>query len=185
MPDVSEAGVVARAQMGEAEAVSLLYEAHQPAIFRYVWSRLQERRAAEDLTGEVFLRMLEALPRYRSSTTPFRAWLYRIARNLIIDWGRRNRHDRLATPEETQADPAPDSDLEHKVEARLSLEALRAALMQLEASQREVVTLRFLAGFSLHETAAAVNKTEAAVKALQHRGLAVLSQILNQEQVVS
>ena len=184
MPDVSEAGVVARAQMGEAEAVSLLYEAHQPAIFRYVWIRLRERQAADDLTGEVFLRMLEALPRYRPSTTPFRAWLYRIARNLIIDWSRRN-HERLAGPEETQADPAPDSDLEHKVEARLSLEALRAALMQLEVSQREVVTLRFLAVFSLHETAAAVNKTEAAVKALQHRGLAALSQMLNQEQVVS
>ncbi len=185
MPDVSEAGVVARAQMGEAEAVGLLYEAHQPAIFRYVWSRLQERRAAEDLTGEVFLRMLEALPRYRSSTTPFRAWLYRIARNLIIDWGRRNRHDRVAAPAETQAGSDPAGGLEHTVETRLSLEALRAALTQLEASQREVVTLRFLAGFSLHETAAAVNKTEAAVKALQHRGLTTLNQILNEEQVVS
>ncbi len=185
MPDVSEAGVLARAQKGEAEAVSLLYEAHQPAIFRYVWIRLRERQAAEDLTGEVFLRMLEALPRYRSSTTPFRAWLYRIARNLVIDWSRRTGQVRLAAPEEAPADSDPADDPEHKVEARLSVEALQAALTQLEISQREVVTLRFLAGFSLHETAAAVNKTEAAVKALQHRGLAALNQILNQEQVVS
>ncbi len=185
MSDVSEAGVVARAKMGEAEAVGLLYEAHQPAIFRYVWTRLREREAAEDLTGEVFLRMLEALPRYRSSATPFRAWLYRIARNLIIDWGRRTRQGRLAALDEVPADSDPASYPEHKVEAKMSVEALRGALAQLEASQCEVVTLRFLAGFSLQETAAAVNKTEAAVKALQHRGLAALSQILNQEQVVS
>jgi len=184
MSEISEAGVVARAKMGEAEAVGLLYEAHQPAIFRYVWIRLRERQAAEDLTGEVFLRMLEALPRYRSSATPFRAWLYRIARNLIIDWSRRAHQGQLAALEEAPANSDPASDPEHKVEAQLSLEALRGALAQLEISQREVVTLRFLAGFSLHETAAAVNKTEAAVKALQHRGLAALNQILNQEQVV-
>jgi RNA polymerase sigma-70 factor, ECF subfamily len=182
MSDLSETEVVARAPRGEAEAAGLLYEAHQAAIFRYLWLRLGERETAEDLTGEVFIRMLKALPRYRPSATPFRAWLYRIARNLAIDHGRlaASRAPALAL------DDAPvghnlANDLAHQVDQRLSLEALRAALAGLEDGQREVVTLRFLAGLSLRETAEVVNKTEAAVKALQHRGLAALNHCLHQE----
>jgi RNA polymerase sigma-70 factor, ECF subfamily len=181
MSDLSEAEVVACAQRGEAEAVGRLYEAHQAAIFRYLWLRLGEREMAEDLTGEVFIRMLEALPRYRPSRTPFRAWLYRIARNLAIDHGRRAAHFSPVALEEAPADPDPVGDPALQVDDRLSLKALRAGLAGLEAAQREVVTLRFLAGLSLRETAAVVNKTEAAVKALQHRGLASLNQMLNQK----
>ena len=182
MSDLSETEVVARAQRGEAEAAGLLYEAHQAAIFRYLWFRLGEREIAEDLTGDVFVRMLEALPRYRPSATPFRAWLYRIARNLAIDHGRRAGHAPPVALEEVAASHDPADDPAHQVDPRLSLEALRAALAGLEAGQREVVTLRFLAGLSLRETAAVVNKTEAAVKAMQHRGLTALNQALNQEQ---
>ena len=181
MSDWSEPEIVARAQKGEAEAVGRLYEAYQAAIFRYLWLHLGERELAEDLTGEVFIRMLKALPRYRASATPFRAWLYRIARNLAIDQGRRARQ---ASPvsfedEAASAHPDPAGDPAPQVDQRLSLEALQVALAKLEAGQREVVALRFLAGLSLRETAAAVNKTEAAVKALQHRGLAALNQCLN------
>jgi RNA polymerase sigma-70 factor (ECF subfamily) len=158
-----------------------LYEAHQAAIFRYLWFRLGEREAAEDLTGDVFIRMLEALPRYHPSATPFRAWLYRIARNLAIDHGRRAGRMPPVALEEAPAGLDPANDPARQVDQRLSLEALRAALAKLESDQREVVTLRFLAGLSLRETAAVVNKTEAAVKALQHRGLGALNQILNQE----
>jgi RNA polymerase sigma-70 factor, ECF subfamily len=184
MSDLSETQVVARAQRGEAEAAGLLYEAHQAAIFRYLWLRVGERETAEDLTGEVFIRMLEALPRYRSSATPFRAWLYRIARNLAIDHGRRARRVGGEAPASLEAMPAdlhPAGDPAHQADEKLSLEALRAALAGLEAGQREVVTLRFLSGLSLRETAAVVDKTEAAVKALQHRGLAALNYDLHQE----
>jgi RNA polymerase sigma-70 factor (ECF subfamily) len=184
MSDLSETEVVARAQRGEAEAAGLLYEAHQAAIFRYLWLRLGERETAEDLTGEVFIRMLEALPRYRPSATPFRGWLYRIARNLAIDHGRHARRAGGAAPaslETVPVDVHPVGDPAHQTEQKLSLEALRAALAGLEAGQREVVTLRFLSGLSLRETAVVVDKTEAAVKALQHRGLAALNHCLNQE----
>jgi RNA polymerase sigma-70 factor (ECF subfamily) len=182
MSDLSETEVVARAQRGEAEAAGLLYEAHQAAIFRYLWFRVGERETAEDLTGDVFVRMLEALPRYRPTATPFRAWLYRIARNLAIDHGRRASHAPPAALEEASIGADPADDPERQVDQRLSLDALRAALAGLEPVEREVVTLRFLAGLSLRETAAVVNRTEAAVKAHQHRGLAALNQALSQEQ---
>jgi RNA polymerase sigma-70 factor (ECF subfamily) len=181
MSDWTETEIVARAQRGEPEAAGLLYDAHQAAIFRYLWFRLGERETAEDLTGEVFIRMLEALPRYRPTATPFRAWLYRIARNLAIDYGRRAGQTTTIALEEVLAEHDPAHDPAQQVDQRLSLEALRTALAKLEAEQREVVTLRFLAGLSLRETAAVVDKTEAAVKALQHRGLAALNQTLNEE----
>src|SRR5512135_3869303 len=84
-PGVTDQDWVKRAQQGDAAAVGQLYDAHHPALFRYIWSRVGEQALAEDLTGEVFMRMLSALPRYHMSAAPFRAWLYQIAHNLLID----------------------------------------------------------------------------------------------------
>ena len=172
--------VVARAQRGDVDALGALYDQHQAAIFRYLWARLGDRQTAEDLTGDVFMRMLGALPNYRP-TAPFRAWLYRIARNLLVDHYR--KHAQPALPLHHAEGQTADSDPITLAEHTLTLERLHRALAQIEETQREVVALRFLSGLSLHETAAAVEKTEAAVKALQHRGLAALRAALQQEQV--
>ena len=81
----SDADLVKRAQGGEVNAVGELYDRHHESIFRYVRSRVGDQGLAEDLTGEIFTRMLAALPDYRLRGTPFRAWLYRIAHNLVVD----------------------------------------------------------------------------------------------------
>ena len=91
-PNISDAHsqeLVSRAQRGDADAAGQLYDRHSDAIFRYLWARLGDRLLAEDLTGEVFLRMLGALANYRALAVPFRAWLYRIARNLLVDQARK------------------------------------------------------------------------------------------------
>ncbi len=174
---------VRRAQRGDADAVGHLYDAHHQALFRYVWSRLGERALAEDITGEVFMRMLSALPRYRVSAAPFRAWLYQIARNLLIDHYRRTG-DHVALPlQQVDLVGSAAVDMTTLVEEQLTLERVHQALARLDATQREVVTLRFLSGLSLQEAAALLGKSEMAVKALQHRGLAALRQALVQEQV--
>jgi RNA polymerase sigma-70 factor (ECF subfamily) len=176
---------VGRAQRGDADAIGQLFDAHHQALFRYVWSRVGERALAEDLTGDVFMRMLSALPRYQVSGAPFRAWLYQIARNLLIDHYRKtgNRMNIPLQQVETVGDAMMD--LSTVVEQQLTLEGVQQALARLEATQREVVTLRFLSGLSLREVAAVLGKTESAVKALQHRGLTALRQALAQEQVAS
>lgn len=178
---MSDAQRVAAAQRGDMQALGALYDQHQDAIFRYLWARLGERPLAEDLTGEVFTRMLTALPNYRPEA-PFRAWLYRIARNLLFDHYRRQPRAPLPL-HSAEAHSAPDADPVTLAEATLTVERLHRALAALEENQRDVVTLRFLSGFSLQETAAALNKTEAAIKALQHRGLAALRLALSAEQV--
>jgi RNA polymerase sigma-70 factor (ECF subfamily) len=182
MSDREQSTVVTRAQRGEVDAIGALYDQHQEAIFRYLWARLGERQAAEDLTGDVFMRMIGALPNYRPSA-PFRAWLYRIARNRLIDHYRRRAQSPLplthAEVKTAEADPIT------LAEHTLTIERLHRALAQLEEAQREVVALRFLSGLSLQETAAALDKTEAAIKALQHRGLAALRGLLMEEPVQS
>jgi RNA polymerase sigma-70 factor (ECF subfamily) len=166
----SDAELVTRAQRGEVNAIGRLYDRHQESIFRYLWLRLDDRQLAEDLTGDVFMRMLDALPRYRMQGLPFRAWLYRIAHNLLVDYFRKMDH-RAAVPLDAVEDQRADDDPDQTIEQILLTERLQIALLHLEPTQSEVLVLRFLAGLSLQETAQTLGKTEAAIKALQYRGL--------------
>ena len=177
MFDTREVDWVARAQHGEVDAIGALYDQHHDSIFRYLWLRVADRALAEDLTGDVFLRMLDALPRYQAQGIPFRAWLYRIAHNLMVDYFRKvNQRTPLAL--NAADDQHAGDDPEATIEQTLRIERVQAALAKLEESQCEVVTLRFLLGLSLQETALVVGKSEAAIKSLQHRGLDALRRAL-------
>lgn len=180
IPDDHE--LVVRAQKGDVDAVGELYDRHHTHIFRYVWSRLGQQHGAEDLTGEVFMKMLVALPSYRPGATPFRAWLYRIARNMLVDHYRKERGMMTMLSEETQQQDVTEHDPPSVVEEQLAAERVQQALTRLERSQREVVVLRFLSGLSLREVALTLNKSESAIKALQHRGLAALRLAMQQDQ---
>ncbi len=178
MQDSSDAELIARAQRGEVSAIGQLYDRHRESIFRYLWLRLDERQLAEDLTGDVFMRMLAALPRYRMKGLPFRAWLYRIAHNLLVDYFRKLNHQATVPLDAVEEQGAEDDDLGRTIELALLSERLQAALLRLEPTQSEVIILRFLADLSLQETALALGKTEGAIKALQHRGLSGLRRAL-------
>ena len=83
---LTEASIVKKAQKGDSSAVGWLFDNHHEAIFRFIWLRVRDHALAEDLTGEVFMRMVAELPRYQNRDLPFRAWLYRIAHNLVANW---------------------------------------------------------------------------------------------------
>lgn len=152
------------------DALGILYDRHQAQIFHYLMFRLNNQQQAEDLTGEVFVRMLKALPGYQERKIPFEAWLYRIARNLLIDEYRKERL-RWSFPLH-EMDHIPGDDGGHeKFEAEWTIDSVRQALLQIEPSQREVIELRFLMGLSAKDAALVLDKTVHAVKALQHRGL--------------
>ena len=180
MFDSRDTVLVKRAQGGEVDAVGELYDRHHELVFKYVRSRVRDAALAEDLTGEVFVRMVTHLSGYRCKGVPFRAWLYRIARNLVVDHYRKEG-GRLPVPlccaqglREREGDPALI------VEQKLVLERVQHALSRLDPSQQEVVVLRFLLGLSLREVALTMDKTVAAVKSLQHRGLEALRGALKQ-----
>src|SRR5215210_3040290 len=150
--------LVERAQSGDGGAFGELYEQFAPEILRYLLRHLNGRREnAEDLTEEVFLKVLQRLGSYQFRGMPFSAWLYRIARNHMIDYLRtRPRHNISSIDRHELAD----------------------ALAQLTAVQREVISLRFLHGYTTAETAQVVGKSEDAVKKLQARGLVQLRRII-------
>lgn len=159
-----------RIQSENLPAAEELYLKHHEHIFRFIWSRVHDAPLAEDLTGEVFTRMVANLPSYRDRSLPFRAWLYQAARNLIIDYHRKEASAQGLKDVANVNAASP----EERVETALTLERVQRALEKVDPAQREVVELRFLAELSLEEVAEAMDKSVAAVKALQHRGLASL-----------
>ena len=178
MLDAGELELVARAQAGDVDAIGALYDRHQHSIFKYLWLRLGDRQAAEDLTGDVFLRMLDALPNYRPTGLPFRAWLYRIAHNRLVDHYR-GQAGRTQVSLEAVTLHADGDDPASATDHNLLVEQLARALSSLDDNQRDVIVLRFVNGLSLRETAIALDKTEAAVKSMQHRSLAALRAFLH------
>ena len=176
MQSNTDPDLVSRAQGGSVDATVQLYERHYQSIFRYLYYRTGDQPNAEDLTADVFLKMVQALPGYRVTAATFRTWLFQIARNLSIDHFRRWK----AHPQEHMDDGFPSSGLQPEAAAdrSLSAEALRKALAQLSDEQRDVVLMRFIEGMPLAEVAAALHKSEDAVKGLQRRGLMALRELL-------
>lgn len=167
---------VERACQGDGVAIGVLYRRYAPAVFRYLFYRLGDPQMAEDLTSEVFVRALEALPRYRRRGLPFSAWLYRIAGARVADYFRqRRRRPTVALHSERGARSEPP---EEEVLARMTAEELQRALVRLTDLQQQVIVLRFVEGLSHSEVAAIVGKSEEAVRVLQFRALRALRRLL-------
>lgn len=174
---------IARAQAGEESALVELYEWYKPRIQRFLYYRLGDKHAAEDLTTEVFLRMLQNLPDFKFQGIPFQGWLFQIARNLVVDDFRRQsvrNHEPL--DETLEANEKP---LEEVALGRIVWTELQAALQELPAAQLDVITLRFIAGQSIAAVAQALDRSESAVKSLQARGLRTLAQRLATQEVTN
>ena len=164
--------LVADAQAGDTWAFGMIFDHFHEPIYRYIASRVQRPADAEDLTQHVFVKALEALPRYEARGIPFGGWLFRLARNAVIDHVR-TRHDHAeldAIVGWTHGDAGPDE----IVAVRQELDAIGEALTTLTEEQREAITLRFFAGLSAREAAEAMGKQEGTVRGLQFRAIASL-----------
>jgi RNA polymerase sigma-70 factor (ECF subfamily) len=171
-----ERELVRRAQHGEPEAFSALYEQHFDKIYRYVVLKVGSRADAEDLTQQAFIRALESIGSYRWRGLPFSSWLFRIAHNQVVDHLRKKGREKRAPFEEAMA--VSTADPAQVAEQRLTLERLSEACKQLTEAQREVVYLRFGSELSVAETAGAMHRSQGAVKALQHDAVRRLRRIV-------
>jgi RNA polymerase sigma-70 factor (ECF subfamily) len=153
---------IARAKQGDQEALRYLYIRYADNVYSYVATMLRDHHDAEDVTQQVFAKLIAVLARYEDRGTPFLSWLLRLARNAAIDHMRARRAVPVAEPLE-QVGEANGAD-------RDRLETLRSALGTLPEDQREIIVLRHLAGFAPAEIAVRLRRTESAVHGLHHRG---------------
>jgi RNA polymerase sigma-70 factor (ECF subfamily) len=173
--------LVAEAKAGDAEAFGAIFDAYAGPIYRFIAGRVHRPSDAEDLTQLVFVKALEALPRYEARGVPFGGWLFRLARNAIIDQIR-TRRDQLSldvalTREDEDAGP------EARAALRDDLDRVALALRDLTDDQREVIELRFFAGLSVLEAAEAMGRQEGTIRGLQFRAIAALRRSLGIEVV--
>jgi RNA polymerase sigma-70 factor (ECF subfamily) len=153
---------VARAQQGDREGIHFLYTRYAPEVLRYVRSFVHDHHEAEDITQNVFIKLISVIHKYEARDVPFTAWILRVARNAAFDHIRSKK-----------ALPSEDIQLHDDERGRLRHERgrdLREALEALPGEQREVLVLRHIVGLSPVEIAGVLGKTESSIHGLHHRG---------------
>lgn len=171
--------VIRGAKEGDVAAFARIYDRHYDDVYTYVYYRVSEVQLAEDIAGEVFLRLVERIDGYHYRGRPILAWLYTIARNLVTDHQRKQARARslpLAKELVSRGESPPDW-----VDRRLTGDCLARSLRHLTEDQQRVILHKFVEGRSNAETASLIGKTEGAVKSLQHRALAALHRAVLKE----
>jgi len=172
-PDTEE--LVARAMDGDGDAFGRLYDIYVERVYRHIYYRVSDTDDAEDLTQQVFIKAWQAISRYKKTASPFLAWLLKISHNIVIDFYRARKpeiHTEADVSAGEEADPA------HLAEMSLSQQEIRQAIRQLHGDQQQVLLMRYIEDFSYAEIAAALGKSEGAVRVILHRGLAGLRKIM-------
>jgi RNA polymerase sigma-70 factor, ECF subfamily len=173
--------LVARGQQGDRDALEELYLIHFDRIYSYLHVSVGNRHDAEDLTTQTFLKMLEKIGTFKWQSAPFSAWLFRIAHNLAMDHFRSRRRWQ---PEEEVPEPPGEEEPSAELEAMQTIgrESMLKLIDRLSPEQQQVLTLKFVFNLPNAEVAAILDKTEGAIKSLQHRALVSLQkQIAHQE----
>jgi RNA polymerase sigma-70 factor (ECF subfamily) len=172
--------LVARGQQGDREALEELYLIHFDRIYSYLHVSVGNRHDAEDLTTQTFLKMLEKIGTFKWQSAPFSAWLFRIAHNLAMDHFRARR--RWQPEEEVPEQPGEEEpSAELTAMQTIGRESMLKLIDRLSPEQQQVLTLKFVFNLPNAEVAAILDKTEGAIKSLQHRALVSLQKQIAQQ----
>jgi RNA polymerase sigma-70 factor, ECF subfamily len=166
------ARAIARAKQGDTDALHFLYVRYADDVYGLANSIVHDSYAAEDITQNVFGRLMTAIQRYQLRDVPFAAWILRVARNAALDHLRARRQIPV---EEVRVD-----DDGHEQVGFDRSQCLREALGRLPEEQREVVVLRHMAGLTPVEIAERLGKSEGSIHGLHHRGRGALQQALRE-----
>jgi RNA polymerase sigma-70 factor, ECF subfamily len=171
--------LVARGQQGDRDALEELYLIHFDRIYSYLHVSVGNRHDAEDLTTQTFLKMLEKIGTFKWQSAPFSAWLFRIAHNLAMDHFRAARRWQ---PEEEVPEPPGEEEPSAELVAMKTIgrESMLKLIEDLSPEQQQVLTLKFVFNLPNAEVATILDKTEGAIKSLQHRALVSLQKQIAQ-----
>ncbi len=183
LPDIQyEDDLLRKAHRGDKDALRKIYATYFPPVFRYIRLRVDHVQQAEDLTGDVFLKMLIAFKGKNAPRRSLRGWLFRVARNLMADHYGAKQQFTTATLDEWLPS-GDDVNPEIQLMRQLSQEASRQAVQQLQFDQQEVIILRFGHGLSVKETGAIMDRSPSAIKSLQFRAINNLRRILQETRI--
>ncbi|MEK7506188.1 MAG: sigma-70 family RNA polymerase sigma factor [Patescibacteria group bacterium] len=176
-----EKKVILKARDGNEQAFGQLYDKYMPAIYRFVFLKVGGQKAqAEDICHEVFLSAWQSIGKYQFKGYPFSSWLYRIAGNAVIDYYRTKKPNISLelVPEEAMVH---ETSLAEKLDDQADLRTVKFCLKKLEPSYQDVLIMKFVEELSNKEIAAAVEKSEGAVRVIQHRALKQLKKYIEDE----
>src|SRR4030067_988331 len=166
----------------EKQDLVKIYEQYSPSLYRYAVRLIGDQETAEDCVADTFSRLLHALRNGGGPRENVQAYLYRMAHNWVIDYYRRRdeRSQPLELEIEDQEDPL--SNPAHLIAQQQEREGIRMALLRLTHEQQQVIYLRFLEDLSHEEVAMVIGKSVEATRALQHRALATLRRMLDDQE---
>jgi RNA polymerase sigma-70 factor (ECF subfamily) len=175
--------LIALAASGDRDAFGVLYERYVLKVFRHVYYLTSDTHTAEDLTGQTFLKALEAITRYEDRGVPFHAWLLRIAHNLTVNHKKLRRNNTAPLPETIEAEGI-DFSPEDSCEAKVNGEKVWDGVRRLRGDQRQVIVMRFIDGLSYTDIAQILGKSIGAVRVTQYRALNSLRRQLGEEEAI-
>jgi RNA polymerase sigma-70 factor (ECF subfamily) len=181
-PLPEEAHLVSEAKSGNPEAFAKLYDAYVERVSRYIYFRVSEDCDMEDLVSQVFLKAWENLDRYKMGNSPFIAWLFTIARNLVIDHYRTRKN--MLPLEQAIAFPSDLQMPEEEAQMHFDLEAMRDSLQALSKDQQQVLVLKYIIGLPNDSIARVMDKQEGTIRGLQMRGLQTLARYMKEKELV-
>jgi RNA polymerase sigma-70 factor (ECF subfamily) len=172
--DLNDASLVKQAKSGDTQAFGLLYQRYAENILRFFFAQLPDMLDAEDLTSEVFLRAWGALPRYRERGYPFSAFLFRIARNALIDHQRKKTKEVNKSQKLIESLASDNMKISDRIFEKQTHQYLWRYLNEIRDNYRSVLVLRFINDLSTREVAKILKCSEGSVRVMQHRGLKAL-----------
>lgn len=176
--EVEDDQLIIKCQNGESDAFGELYQRYLTPVYRFIYARLNDRQDAEDLAEEVFIRVWRSIASYEDQGVPFISYLFRVARNAIIDHYRSTGRKGYQESIEGQSLPDLHADPSDIAMTNLENQEIRQILDQLRDDYRMVLVLRFLSELSPEEIAQVMGRSTGAVRVLQHRALISLRDLL-------
>src|SRR3989344_5332412 len=170
-----------RLKKKDPEAFSKVYDLYVTPIYRFIYFKVATKQDAEDLTSEVFLKIWQYVNETEDEIENLRALLYRSARNLVIDFYRRNAKKDITQDMEVLSNISDErqQSLLSRIETEFEMKNIELTLRQMKDEYREIIILRYIEEFSISEIAKILNKSKGSVRVLLHRALRVAKDLLN------
>ena len=172
--------IISQIRQGDTDAFARIYDEYVEPIYRFVFFKVSSAEVAQDLTSEAFTKVFQYIVSTSKKIKNIKAFIYRVARNTVIDHYRKRSDESLPVEGEVEIQIEDQSQpLEEQLDQRLALEAFHRAVETLKDDWQEIVQLRYIEGYSNSEIAVIVEKSEGSVRVILHRALKELKRTMD------